>query len=139
MTHLNIISPESILPSHYLGQGIDLGEQRIDFLVSQGFPNDQRATLVQGSFLIALKTNIYQHVIGYPSPENLNTRKTDLTRLRRPTQTDARRTSSPRAVCNRKRPSYCGLTFTNALLKHSASCANCFRLRPPNPNMSPGY
>ena len=73
MTHLNIISPESILPSHYLGQGIDLGEQRIDFLVSQGFPNDQRATLVQGSFLIALKTNIYQHVIGYPSPENLNT------------------------------------------------------------------
>ena len=72
MTNLNIISPESILQAHYLGQGIDLGEQRIDFLVSQGFPNDLRATLVQGSFLIALKTNIYQHVIGYPGPENLN-------------------------------------------------------------------
>ena len=72
MTHLNIISPESVQQTHYLGQGIDLGEQRIDFLVSQGFPSDQRATLVQGSFLIAFKTHIYQHAIGYPGPENLN-------------------------------------------------------------------
>lgn len=73
MTTLNIISPESISTGNYLGQGIDLGEQRIDFLVSQGFNNAQKSTLVEGSFLIALKTSIYEHVIGYPQPENLNT------------------------------------------------------------------
>ena len=73
MTTLNIMSPESISTGNYLGQGIDLGEQRIDFLVSQGFNNAQKSTLVEGSFLIALKTSIYEHVIGYPQPENLNT------------------------------------------------------------------
>ena len=73
MKNLNIISPDSISTGNYLGQGIDLGGQHIDFLVSQGFSNTQKATLVQGSFLIALKTSIFQHVIGYPQPENLNT------------------------------------------------------------------
>lgn len=73
MTTLNIISPESISTGNYLGQGIDLGEQRIDFLVSQGFNNAQKSTLVEGSFLIALKTSIYEHVIGHPQPENRNT------------------------------------------------------------------
>jgi hypothetical protein len=73
MKNLNIISPDSIITGNYLGQGIDLGGQQIDFLVSQGFSNTKKATLVQGSFLIALKTRIFQHVIGYPQPENLNT------------------------------------------------------------------
>lgn len=73
MKNLNIISSESISTGNYLGQGIDLGGQHIDFLVSQGFTNEQKSTLVQGSFLIALKTRIYEHVIGYPQPENLNT------------------------------------------------------------------
>ena len=73
MTILNIISPDSISTANYLGQGIDLGEQRIDFLVSQGFNNEQNSTLVEGSFLIALKTSVYEHVIGYPQPESLNT------------------------------------------------------------------
>jgi hypothetical protein len=73
MKNLNIISPDSISTGNYLGQGIDLGGQHIDFLVSQGFSNTQKSTLVQGSFLIALKTRIFQHVIGYPQPENINT------------------------------------------------------------------
>jgi hypothetical protein len=47
MKNLNIISPESIGTGNYLGQGIDLGEQHIDFLVSQGFNNEQRATLAR--------------------------------------------------------------------------------------------
>ena len=73
MKNLNIISPDSISTGNYLGQGIDLGGQHIDFLVSQGFTDEQKSTLVQGSFLIALKTRIYEHVIGYPQPEHLNT------------------------------------------------------------------
>ena len=68
-----IISSESTQSSHYLGQGINLGENHIDFLVSQGLPSSQKSTLVQGSFLIALKTQVYQHAIGYPKPESLDT------------------------------------------------------------------
>ena len=67
-----IISSSSTQPSQYLGQGIDLGENHIDFLVSQGLPSSQKSTLVQGSFVIALKTQVYQHTIGYPNPESLD-------------------------------------------------------------------
>ena len=73
MKNLNIITSESIGTRNYLGQGIHLGGQHIDFLVSQGFTDEQKSTLVQGSFLIALKTRVYEHVIGFPQLELLNT------------------------------------------------------------------
>jgi hypothetical protein len=83
MSKRNIISLDSIQPSFYLGQGINLGEQHIDFLVSQGFPDSQTDTLVQGSFLIALKTSIYKHVVGYPEPENIDTQIIYLLRVKK--------------------------------------------------------
>ena len=78
-----IISSESTQPSHYLGQGIHLGENHIDFLVSQGLHGSQKSTLVQGSFLIALKTQVDQHAVGYPKPESLDTHMIYLLRVRK--------------------------------------------------------
>ena len=50
MKNLNIISPDSIITGNYLGQGIDLGGQQIDFLVSQGFSNTKKSHLGSRQF-----------------------------------------------------------------------------------------
>jgi hypothetical protein len=81
MSELNIITTDSIRTDHYLGQGIDLGDKNIDFLISQGFNNDKKAVLIQGSFLFALKTKINQHVIGCPQPECLDDKVIYLVRV----------------------------------------------------------
>ena len=84
MSALNIITTDSLRPDHYLGQGIDLGDKNIDFLISQGFPIERKPTvLIQGSFLFALKTKINQHVIGCPQPEQLDDKVIYLVRVQR--------------------------------------------------------
>ena len=65
-------TPDFLLPSNYMGQGVAGNFQHIDFLVAEGLASQSVDSLVCGSFLVAMRTQHPHHTLGMPTMEMLS-------------------------------------------------------------------